>query len=388
MPNLDLPTIIAYAGGMACVVGLILAVLGRSFPADIQGWDYWAGGAVVAGGLGMLTRGWLRSVAPEDVAIAAQNICLIMTGGLFLMGTCRLFEWRLPRHFLLVLFGVAAAASCIFFGYESAPIHRRIFARSLLAALYTYHAWVVIRQPRTFATRITAGTLVALVALLLLRAVSGYLFPESDGIHSIAWMQQVYAVGFSSTDVLIPMCAILMTSEKLRGALEHETMHDSLTGLPNRRAVLAELDRLFALAKRTQMFVLVAFIDLDGFKKINDTYGHEVGDQFLAEVGRRISTGLRSGDMLGRMSGDEFVVLGLIHPTQPSCDAAMDAIRDRLMPRLMGNFAFAGGSFDYAGASFGLVAVDPAASSPEATLRTADQRMYAEKRAKRTLKVA
>ncbi|GGH64499.1 hypothetical protein GCM10010975_31370 [Comamonas phosphati] len=388
MPNLDLPTIIAYAGGMACIVGLILAVLGRSFPASIQGWGYWAGGALVGGGLGMLTRGWLRSMAPEDVAIAAQNICLIMTAGLFLVGTCRLFEWPLPRHFLLVLFGAAVLASCIFFGYESAAIHRRIFARSLLATLYAYHAWVVIRQPRTLATRVTVSTLVALVALLLLRAVSGYLFPESDGIHSVAWLQQAYAVGFSSTDVLIPMCAILMMSEKLRGALEHETMHDSLTGLPNRRAVLTELDRLFTLAKRTKMFVLVVFIDLDGFKKINDTYGHEVGDQFLAEAGRRISTGLRSGDMLGRMSGDEFVVLGLMHPTEPSCDTAMDAIRDRLTPQLIGNFAFAGSSFDYAGASFGLVAADPAASSPEATLRAADERMYAEKRTKRMLEVA
>lgn len=386
MPNLDLPTIVAYAGGMACVIGLILAVLGRSFPASIRGWGYWAGGAIVAGGLGMLARGWLRSVVPEDVAVAAQNICLIMTAGLFLTGTCALFEWRLPRHFLPLLLGVAVVASCIFFGYESAPIHRRIFARGLLAALYGCHAWVVLRQPRTLATRVTAGILVALVALLLLRAVSGYLAPGTDGIHSVAWLQQAYAVGFSSTDVLLPLCAILMMSEKLRGALEHETMHDSLTGLPNRRAVLAELDRLFALARRTRMFVLVVFIDLDGFKKINDTYGHEVGDQFLAEVGRRISAGLRSGDMLGRMSGDEFVVLGLIPP--PFSDTAINAIRARLTPRLRGRFAFAGGSFDYAGASFGLVAADPAASSPEATLRAADQRMYAEKRAKRMLEAA
>lgn len=75
---------------------------------------------------------------------------------------------------------------------------------------------------------------------------------------------------------------------------------DALTGLPNRRAVLTELERLFALAKRTQQWVLVAFIDLDGFKPINDTYGHEAGDRFLIEVGRRMSAGLRASDMLGR----------------------------------------------------------------------------------------
>lgn len=164
----------------------------------------------------------------------------------------------------------------------------------------------------------------------------------------------------------------------------HAANHDALTNLPNRRNVMAQLDRLFALAGHTQQWVLVAFIDLDGFKAINDTYGHVVGDQFLVEVGRRMSAGLRKSDMLGRLGGDEFVVIGLIAPPDPmDQDKALEAMHSRLAPLLIGTYRFAECSFDYPGASFGIVSADPSASSPQAVLKEADQCMYADKQARR-----
>jgi len=158
--------------------------------------------------------------------------------------------------------------------------------------------------------------------------------------------------------------------------------YDALTGLPNRRAVLAELDRLFALARRTRQWVLVAFVDLDGFKVINDTYGHDVGDRFLAEIGRRMAAGLRSGDMLGRLGGDEFIVIGLTDPPGTDPGEVADAMRNRLAPLLAGTYTFAECSFDYAGASLGIACVDPSASSMQAVLREADRLMYADKQAR------
>ncbi|KWT68135.1 hypothetical protein APV28_3329 [Comamonas testosteroni] len=170
----------------------------------------------------------------------------------------------------------------------------------------------------------------------------------------------------------------------LRQDERHAANHDALTNLPNRRNVMAQLDRLFALAGRTQQWVLVAFIDLDGFKAINDTYGHVVGDQFLVEVGRRMSAGLRKSDMLGRLGGDEFVVIGLIAPPDPmDQDKALEAMHSRLAPLLIGSYKFAECSFDYPGASFGIVSADPSASSPQAVLKEADQCMYADKQARR-----
>ncbi|WP_437340694.1 sensor domain-containing diguanylate cyclase [Achromobacter deleyi] len=165
--------------------------------------------------------------------------------------------------------------------------------------------------------------------------------------------------------------------------------YDALTGLPNRRAVLAELERLFALAKRTQQWVLVAFIDLDGFKPINDTYGHEVGDRFLIEVGRRMSAGLRASDMLGRWGGDEFVVIGLVDPSRSdNPQRVVDEMRNRLAQPLIGTYTAAECSFHYRGASFGIVTVDPAVSSLQAALKQADQLMYADKQARRAQQAA
>ncbi len=164
----------------------------------------------------------------------------------------------------------------------------------------------------------------------------------------------------------------------------HAARYDALTALPNRRAILAELARYFALAKRTKQFVLVAFIDLDGFKAINDTYGHEIGDEFLIEVGRRLSTGLRAGDMLGRWGGDEFVVIGLTASSgTDDPGGASEAMRRRLAPLLSGTYAFAECRFDYPGASLGIASADPSVSSLQTVLKEADQLMYADKQERR-----
>lgn len=163
--------------------------------------------------------------------------------------------------------------------------------------------------------------------------------------------------------------------------------HDALTNLPNRRYVLAQLDRLYALTKRTQQWVFVAFIDLDGFKKINDNYGHEVGDQFLVEISKRLSEGLRESDVLARLGGDEFLVVGVLSPPQlMEQEIVVDAMRRRLAQRLIGIYEFGACSFNYAGASLGVVSVDPFVCSPQSALKEADKRMYADKQIRRSLR--
>ena len=162
-------------------------------------------------------------------------------------------------------------------------------------------------------------------------------------------------------------------------ALEAESTTDALTGLPNRRFAMAELRRLFALARRTRQQILLAFIDLDGFKAINDTHGHEAGDRFLIAVGQRLTAGLRKGDVLGRLGGDEFIIIGLSAPGE----AAEDAAYRRLAPLLRGQYDLESCSLNYPGASFGVIQVDPDSTTPEDALREADARMYADKKARR-----
>jgi diguanylate cyclase (GGDEF)-like protein/PAS domain S-box-containing protein len=91
--------------------------------------------------------------------------------------------------------------------------------------------------------------------------------------------------------------------------LAHAALHDSLTGLPNRALILNRAEQMLARSRRQYAPVAALFLDLDDFKDINDTLGHEAGDQLLTAVADRMASALRPGDTVGRLGGDEFVVL-------------------------------------------------------------------------------
>jgi diguanylate cyclase (GGDEF)-like protein len=331
MTRFDLPTVIAYSGLMACIMGLILHCLGKNYPTYIRGLGCWTAAPLVAG-LATLTRLWLRSDFSDSVAIGAQNVCLITTAGFFLAGTCQFFERTLPRRFLPLLIGVSVFAMWLFSGYEGAEIHRRLFARTLLIILYAYLAWVIYRQPNTSARRLTVSTVASLVGLILVRTIVGYISPDGDGVDSLQIVQVVYAIGFSSTDVLIPICAILMISEKLRITLENLAMRDSLTGLLTRRALFEFGESELASCRRRGVSLSVLMLDLDHFKEINDNYGHHVGDSVIRDFAERTQSILRRSFVLARYGGEEFVA---VLPETNATDAAL--IAERIRSRISAN---------------------------------------------------
>jgi diguanylate cyclase (GGDEF)-like protein len=156
--------------------------------------------------------------------------------------------------------------------------------------------------------------------------------------------------------------------------LEHQTLHDPLTGLPNRLLLLDRLGQSLSDSVRRGSEVAVAFLDLDHFKRINDSLGHAVGDQLLVQVAERLSTVLRSSDTLSRFSGDEFVVLW------PGLDSAEQAIGlgERLSEALAQPFDLAGTSVSVS-ASVGIV-VGEATQTVEEIVAAADTAMYDAKR--------
>jgi diguanylate cyclase (GGDEF)-like protein/PAS domain S-box-containing protein len=91
--------------------------------------------------------------------------------------------------------------------------------------------------------------------------------------------------------------------------IRHIAFHDNLTGLPNRLLFEDRLETSIKMAKRNSLMLAVLFIDLDGFKAVNDTYGHQAGDELLIDVADRLKSNIREVDTVARLGGDEFVVI-------------------------------------------------------------------------------
>jgi len=108
---------------------------------------------------------------------------------------------------------------------------------------------------------------------------------------------------------LAAQASTAMRNAKLVEQIRHQALHDALTGLPNRALILDRTEQLLARAQRDHSPVSALFVDLDGFKEVNDTLGHAAGDQLLQAVANRLSVVVRHSDTLGRLGGDEFVVL-------------------------------------------------------------------------------
>ncbi|HTA33222.1 MAG TPA: bifunctional diguanylate cyclase/phosphodiesterase [Solirubrobacteraceae bacterium] len=120
--------------------------------------------------------------------------------------------------------------------------------------------------------------------------------------------------------------AIGMVREKT-GELRHQAMHDALTGLPNRVLALDRVEQMLARARRQQLPVAALYVDIDGFKHVNDSFGHAAGDALLRIVARRLESVVREGDTAARLGGDEFVVL----VEGATLDAGPELVAERLL---------------------------------------------------------
>ena len=158
---------------------------------------------------------------------------------------------------------------------------------------------------------------------------------------------------------------------RARRELEHRAMHDTLTGLPNRELLMDRLTVALARLGRQGTAVGVLFIDLDGFKEVNDVHGHQVGDELLVSVAGRLRREVRDGDTVARYGGDEFVVLCedlvRIEAAQPLAQRLADAVAQPVST---------GERLLVVQASIGVVVEQNPATSAETLVKRADAEMY------------
>ncbi|MDQ3548347.1 MAG: EAL domain-containing protein [Chloroflexota bacterium] len=166
--------------------------------------------------------------------------------------------------------------------------------------------------------------------------------------------------------------------KQLEDRLVYQAFHDPLTGLPNRALFTNRLDHALARAGRQAQRLAVLFLDLDHFKLINDTLGHDAGDQVLISAAERIRTCLRPGDTVARLGGDEFTIL--LEDLSDAYEA--EQIAERITEALAAPFSLSAQDM-YVTTSIGIVLRTAAHRTPEDLLRDADVALYRAKDAGR-----
>lgn len=376
MIALDIRTLFFVATLATVLSAAALAVLWRTHPTEPSG-RYWAAGAALAS-TGFLLI-WLRGIVPSFVSIALANALLAAGYGVLLLAVERftgraLHPWPIAACVLVVF------VTFLVFDRGSTDLNARIVIISAVTgamALWCVRLLSVDVPPGMELTQGVMAVVFALQAVaFLLRGLLVLLDPGATG-HLFDPSTVSAAVG---VDVIISAFglafgATAMVTRRLHLHLDHLASHDPLTGLPNRHAVVEAAARETARSARLGYPLSVLLLDIDHFKPVNDTHGHDAGDAVLRAFAVAAASGLRRDDVLGRYGGEEFLAL------LPNADReAALAVGERIRA------AVGAMTVDHAGrtitvtVSIGVAEVPPRGGVWNDIMRAADAALYEAKR--------
>ncbi len=174
----------------------------------------------------------------------------------------------------------------------------------------------------------------------------------------------------------VGVCADITQQWNKEQLVQHMALHDGLTDLPNRALLMERIGQLIAMTAREPRRIALLFLDLDGFKLVNDTWGHEIGDQVLKTVSSRLLSLLRPSDTVARLGGDEFVLL----LDNPENRDSVAMIASRVIEVVNDPMNF-NGKTAHVGTSIGIAFFAKEVTSPDDLLKNADDAMYKAKAA-------
>ncbi|MDR7072397.1 sensor domain-containing diguanylate cyclase [Fictibacillus barbaricus] len=224
--------------------------------------------------------------------------------------------------------------------------------------------------------------LMAVLGWFLAGIVSTPLFKITQAANKLRHGENVeipYFKGIKDIEILSlslrELVASLVKTESELGKMENIAMHDALTGLPNRLSLYTYLNEKL-VSDHTHQSNFLLYLDLDGFKLVNDSFGHHVGDILLNEVGIRIKSCLNNDQFVARLGGDEFVVM--ISTVTPSPIQVANQIADQIIRELNRPF-FIQGHKVQVGCSIGAALLTEKDTTPEEILQLADHALYISK---------
>lgn len=308
MTQLDPRSLIAMAGLMAALMAVVLLMMRRYYPPSILGIGYWASAPLMWLVATVMFSG--RGVFPDLFSMVVANTLLLLGTTAFYVG-CRRFlghggGWR--------LWGTVAALSALVFawltyGHPSYPLRLGSFTALMICIYAANLRFLLCHGGKRFPVRLVEVVLALHIAVLAVRLSSTLVGRAGSDLMEPSLYQTLYIGAYVLTVLMLSIGAVLMATDRLTTELNHLATHDALTHTLNRRALLERFEEELARSQRTGKGPSLMMLDLDHFKAVNDTRGHQHGDAVLVHFVQRAQAVLRRPDRLGRYGGEEFVVL-------------------------------------------------------------------------------
>ncbi|MGE4526964.1 MAG: GGDEF domain-containing protein [Rhodospirillaceae bacterium] len=299
------PTLIVTLVLVVTLTAGILALLHRMHP-EMPGPGAWAAGAgLIAAGLGLSL---LRSTPLQFAALLVGNAAVLAGCGLLLVGFRRFYG--LPgRTRAILAFALLFAVPFVVYPDLDAGADMRVVSVSLGDALLLGACAVILARRRLGAAGTFALALFAAYSLFhFFRAAWVLAHPSGIDYLQAGGITAATLLGGIAFCMMLAAAFTLMVSERLRIDLARLASHDALTDLFNRRGFETVAEKLLAERAPRRIFA-VLMMDLDHFKRVNDTHGHETGDRVLAHFARVVNAHLRNEDVFARLGGEEFIAL-------------------------------------------------------------------------------
>lgn len=293
-------------------LGLVWAYVTRSYP-KFEAARFWTGSAFVAAGGAALAM--LRMFTDSMLPLLVASIVLIFAICLAAMGVKRFYDQPVSWRSTALISGLTFAGLTFFMvGYDSSAMRVLIYSLGQCLPLALTLKLLLSRQHggSSPGARLAATVAIIIIAIYVVRAAANLLpVSVSAGLTFAQFspLQSVLVLLLMFLSMAWNFGCLLMAMDRLRNEVADLALLDDLTGVGNRRHLLQRLTEECAKSERSGEPFALLVIDLDGFKAINDTYGHAAGDACLQHFTLMAQTRLRPGDMLARSGGDEFCIV-------------------------------------------------------------------------------
>lgn len=305
-------TLVAMLCAHLLCFSVMFLLISRRLPGNRMGMDFFAVGNLL---LALAYILQLLEGGPAWSVMSVINHALTLAAPIaYWLGAMRFFGRQVPLWRPLIIFSVAYGIAQLLVQWNAGPTARYAMLAATASLLFFAMTITVIYGVRTFAKdlygemvffALLIGGICVLNALKFLKIVDDGL----DALHMDSRFQMIFYIYMSTLATIVPPSIVWLVLRRLTDSLRNIAARDPMTDLLNRRGLLDALKRYFD--SRHSAPVRLLLLDVDHFKRINDTYGHQAGDEVICQVAELLRSTVRRGDLTGRIGGEEFVAIFL-----------------------------------------------------------------------------